>query len=409
MGGRRATAEATVAVAVVGSLLAILIHSIVDTQFHIPGVVALVFLLAARLDRPGEAVPGRIVPRRSLAAAGIVMLLVGVVILAPVDGAMVLAAQANAALNAGDAPSALGLFRTAVGLHELAPYRLGEGVAASYAGDPAEAQASFERAAALYPATFVRANLAATAEATARDAILSEIEAEDPYDPAAMANAAVLRYPSDVPQAIDDLADAMTGVPTLVYSKRPPELFDDETWAAAQAMAVDRIGAGDPVTAAAVAAIAGFKDLAARQSANVRDPRAREALDLLATAVQGGADGVERGRVLLREDPGSQVLERALWLIAFQAKSQVLVDEVATASLTLYFTVPDPPMELVLDGQLDADWAWRMPRWPMASDFRNGPDRQYAAGMVTIEPVYRPKDDPVAAAAALGVSVPTAR
>jgi hypothetical protein len=64
---------------------------------------------------------------------------------------------------------------------------------------------------------------------------------------------------------------------------------------------------------------------------------------------------------------------------------------VQAVAVPLRFNVPLVPMELVVDGRIDAGWSMRLPRWPMASDGRNGPKRPYIDRFVTIEPVYRPK------------------
>jgi hypothetical protein len=80
-----------------------------------------------------------------------------------------------------------------------------------------------------------------------------------------------------------------------------------------------------------------------------------------------------------------------LWQLAFRIESQPLLDAVKAVSVPLYFNVPSPPMELVLDGRTDADYSMRLPRWPMASAGRNGPKRPYIEGFITIEPVFRPK------------------
>ena len=49
-------------------------------------------------------------------------------------------------------------------------------------------------------------------------------------------------------------------------------------------------------------------------------------------------------------------------------------------------------MELVTDGRVDADYSVRLPRWPHGRrQVGNGPKRPYIEGMVTIEPVFRPK------------------
>jgi hypothetical protein len=183
----------------------------------------------------------------------------------------------------------------------------------------------------------------------------------------------------------------MVQVPTLVYSARPEGLFDDATWAQAQAAAISRIGATDPVMASAVAALAGLSTLADAQRSAVPAGPERDALDLLDTVVAGGDADLERARALLRAAPASSGVQIVLWLAGFRDESQPVLDAVRAVAVPLYFNVPTPPMELVLDGRVNADYSMRLPRWPMASAGRNGPKRPYIEGFITIEPVFRPK------------------
>ena len=109
------------------------------------------------------------------------------------------------------------------------------------------------------------------------------------------------------------------------------------------------------------------------------------------TATAGGSVDLETPRALLRDAPGSSGVHAVLWMLAFQMESQPLIDAVKAVSVPLFFNVPIPPMELVTDGRVDADYSMRLPRWPQASAGRNGPKRPYIDGFITIEPVYRPK------------------
>jgi hypothetical protein len=183
----------------------------------------------------------------------------------------------------------------------------------------------------------------------------------------------------------------MVQVPTLVYSERPMDLFDDATWAAAQGEAIGLIGETDPVTAAAVAMLAGRGDEAASQRAAIASGPETQALDLLAVEATGGDADLSAARDVLRSAPGSQGVQNVLWMLAFKAESQPLIDAVRAVSVPMFFNVPIPPMELVEDGRADADYSMRLPRWPQAESGRNGPKRPYIKGFVTIEPVYRPK------------------
>ena len=383
------------------ALLAMAVHSLVDTQFHLPAVMLMVFLLVARLD-PAQSAGGAVIPDadtgpgasdprvRARVAAAALGVLTGAVILVPVDVAMVRAAMGNVALARGDAAAALADFRAAAALHELAPYRVGEGVAAAALGDRVAAEAALARAENLQALSFITASRAVVADAGARGALVARVEAGGGYDPAAIVEAAVLRFPDDPARATDDLAAAMAGVPTLVYSTRPTAIFDDATWTVARRRAIDAIGAGDPVLAAALGMLAGEPDLAARYRGALPAGPDAEALDLLAGAVAGRPD-VQRARALLREAPASASVQGVLWLLGFRALSQPMLDDVRALSVPQFFGLPLPPMELVTDGRPDTDASIRLPRWPMASDARHGPTRPYPLGMVTIEPVFRPK------------------
>ncbi len=377
------------ALVVVGSLVAMLVHSVVDTQFHVPAVVLLVFLLVARIDPPAAVAPVR--PAASRILAGAVVVATGALLLVPIDAAMVRAQLGNDALDRGDAQAALEDFRWAADLHELAPYRLGEGIAASRLGDDATASDAFTSAQSLHGLTFIGANLATVAGDAQVPGILDRIEAAGAYDATAAVNAAVLRFPDDPAKATADLAAAMTGAPTLIYSERPPTLFDADTWLQAQRQALDAIGATDPVSAAALALLAGLDDQAAQYGAAVSDDVLTRALDMIGASMGPAQPDIESANALLREAPASPVLLGLLWQLGFQARSQALIDDVGRLAVPLLFGLPMPPLELVLDGRSDADYSLRIPRYPMASDFRNGPKRPYAAGMVTIEPVHRPK------------------
>ena len=384
--------ERDLRIVAVASLAAMAVHSVVDVQFHLPAVMLLVFLLLARLDPPAavDVAPfDRPGVRRALPFAGVVAVALGALALVPVDLAMVRAEFGNLALDRDDAATALTEFRAATGLHELAPYRVGEGIAAAATGDAQLATVAFRRAVDLEPLTFIRASLAAVSPDD-RAVQLAALEAAGPYDPGAAVNAAVLRFPGDRAVAIDDLAGAMAGAPTLVFSTRPAGLFDDAAWVDARREAIERISATDPVTGAAVAILAGEADLASAVRAAILPGPESDALDLLA-GVAAGIPDVERARALLRASPASQGVQNVLWLMGFAATSQVLIDEVQALSIVAFFGVPLPPVELVTDGFARADWSLRLPRWPMASDARHAPKRPYPAGMITIEPVYRPK------------------
>jgi hypothetical protein len=295
----------------------------------------------------------------------------------------------NAALDRGDAAAAVGEFDAAVALHRLPPYQLGIALARRTLGDDPGAADALHAMGTDEPFTFAIAQEAALANDPAT--LWQALDEAGPYDPTATVNLAAQRFPVDPAGATRDLAAAMTQVPTLVYSERPDALFDDATWALAQADAIGRIGEIDPVMAAAVAMLAGRQDLADEQRAAVPAGPEADALDLVEAAASGGGADPERARALLRAAPGSLGVGTALWLAGFRAGSQPILDAVRAVAVPLYFNVPIPPMELVLDGRVNADYSMRLPRWPMASAGRNGPKRPYLDGFITIEPVFRPK------------------
>jgi O-antigen ligase len=375
------------------SLLSAAAHSLVDTQFHLPAIVLLTMHLVARLD-PAPAVSATSVAARrarpALAAASAVVL-VGAALLVPIDLAMIRAQSGNGALDRGDAATAATDFDAAVGLHDLPAYRLGQALARAGLGDATGAAEALARMDAAEPFTFVAAERATLAPASDQGQLLERIEADGPYDATATLAAAILRYPGDPSAAAADLAGVMAAVPTLVYSTRPPALFDDPTWRAAQEQAVERIGTIDPVVASGVAILAGLPDAVATQRSKVPDGPESRALDLLAASMTSGSGDIDAARALLRQNPGSAGVENVLSMLGFHATSQVLIDEVRTVSFAAFYLTPIPPMELVADGRANADWSVRLPRYPQAASGRQGPKRPYLPGMVTIEPVFRPK------------------
>jgi O-antigen ligase len=119
--GLRAQArdDRSLVIAAIASLVAAGVHSIVDTQFHLPAVVLLVFLAVARLDPPDRDVadgrPGRRT-WRVIAITGVAVV-TGALLLVPIDIAMIRGAFGNQALDRGDARSALVDYQAAAGMH----------------------------------------------------------------------------------------------------------------------------------------------------------------------------------------------------------------------------------------------------------------------------------------------------
>ena len=165
LGVDRPAADRRLAIVATASLVAVGVHSIVDTQFHLPAVVLLVLHLVARLELaaglPAGAPPSRR-PTAVTAVAGAIVL-IGAALLVPIDTAMVSAAAGNQALDRGDPSAAARDFDAAIALHDLPAYRLGQALARRSLGDDAGAAASLEAMERAEPFTFVIAQRAALA------------------------------------------------------------------------------------------------------------------------------------------------------------------------------------------------------------------------------------------------------
>jgi O-antigen ligase len=223
-----------VAIVAGGSLVAAVVHSIVDMQFHIPAIVLLTLHLVARLELAADlATPRRSRSRRAVLAMGAALVFVGVVRLVPIDVAMVRAAAGNQALDRGDPTAASHAFDEAVALHDLPAYRLGQAIARRALGDDPGSAAALDEMGRKEPFTFV---LAQQAELSADPtSIWQRSDADGPYDATASVNIATQRFAIDPAAASRNLAGGMVQVPTLVYSTRPEGHFDDATWESAQA------------------------------------------------------------------------------------------------------------------------------------------------------------------------------
>lgn len=379
------------------SLAAALVHSAFDTQYHLPAVVLMVAFLVAQFD-PVAAPPvdqgGR---RRDLAVVAVtgIGMVIGVVLLVPIDYAMLRAEQGNRALDADEPQVASAHFAAAVDAHDLPAYRLGQAIASSRLGHDRATRLALERAADREPYTFIQAQLAVAAHRDGDDAAARRI-AEDvlragTYDPTAtLAVAALLWDLGDHAAATSALTDVMSAVPSLIYSGRPDGFLDEAIWEQARLAALDRIAASDRVSAAAVAIQAGIDERAALYLNEIPDGPEREMLGLLSRAVGTGATDVQRARALVRANPTNANILNLHWAIGFAVGSQDELDFVPRITIPLLFNLPDPPFEVVLDGRTDAAYSLRLARWPMAASSRLGPRRPYIAGIPTIEPVYRP-------------------
>ena len=391
IGGRDGDARILAAVAL-ASLAAALVHSVVDTQFHLPAIVLLVLHLVARLElaAPPDPEPATRRPGRLAVATAAIGILIGALVLVPIDVAMVRAAVGNAALDRGDPGGALPEFDAAVALHPLPAYRLGVAIASRGLGDDAgrgqRARGDGPRRAVHLhdgPARGARGRPGAALGAGRCGRSVRPDRGREPRRPAL----------PDGPgaRAARDLAAAMVQVPPLVYSDRPPTLFDDAhvvggTGDGDRGDRLDGPGHGGCGRAARRARRGRHRAPAgtARGSGTpgARPPRCH--------GVGSAARRRRRSRAAAG-GAGSTGLQNVLWMLGFEAGSQPLLDAVRAVAVPLYFNVPIPPMELVLDGRVDADYSMRLPRWPQASSGRNGPKRPYIDGFITIEPVFRPK------------------
>jgi hypothetical protein len=302
---------------------------------------------------------------------------------------MVRAAAGNQALDRGDPATAAREFDAALAIHDLPPYRLGQAIARRALGDDPGARESLRLLQLAEPFTFVTAQRSALEPSPF--AHWQDADRAWFYDPTASVNLAAQRAVDEPDNAARHLAWAMVRVPTLYYSIRPAALFDDRLWGEARFHARSILEGIDPVTAAAVTTLAGEDEVAEVMRAGVPPGSEAEALDLLAAAVDGQTVDIEAARALLRRDPRSTGVQFVLWQLGFEIGSQPLLDAVRAVAVPLTFNVPLPPMELVVDGRVDADYSMRLPRWPQASAGRNGPKRPYIEGFITIEPVFRPK------------------
>lgn len=380
-----------VAIVAGGSLVAAGVHSVVDTQFHIPAIVLLILHLVARLELAAEPRQRPASPSvgRAVLAAGVALAVVGSIALVPIDTAMVRAAAGNQALDRGDPATAARAFDDAARLHDLPAYRLGQAIARRALGDDAGSLESLAELERLEPFTFVIVQRAALEPSPF--ARWQEADLAGPYDATASVNLAAQRLGDEPESAESDLAWAMVQVPTLYYSKPPEGVFDDGTWGRAQFHARRILEAADPVTAATVTLLAGQADLAATIRSSIPPGPETKALDILDAAVTGRTVTADDALAILRAAPGSTGVHFVLWQLGFQIRSQPLLDAVQRVSVPLVWNVPLAPMELVTDGRVDADYSVRLPRWPQASAGRNGPKRPYIHGFITIEPVFRPK------------------
>jgi putative inorganic carbon (HCO3(-)) transporter len=401
-GERRVEAEIAVA-----ALVAIGVHSLVDTLFFVPAIALLTMFLVAQLDPPpgadaagqravaGEALAkslrqGRLTGRAALVPIAAAVL-VGVVLLVPIDVAMVEAQLGNIALDQGRWSDAVIQFDRAVGLHPLPEYELGQAIAESRLGRPADALASLEYVDAREPFTFARAQVAllqlAIGDRSSAANSARQVAAAGPYDPTATLNAALVEDRlGNTAAASTMLSDVLDAVPSLVLTAPPPGTFADAMWREASAVALNTMAATDPLGAAGFALRMGATSLADSYAARAPDGPARQMYALLRAAVLGGAPELATGKRLIREAPDSSTALAWFAFLARQARSQAEFDAVNTVSIAIDADVPSPDYAVVANGTPEASLSLRLRNYPMAAASRLGPARPYIAGALTIEP-----------------------
>jgi tetratricopeptide (TPR) repeat protein len=397
---RRAVAEANGAERVqrliaAGSLLAVGMHAVVDPMWHIPAVVLLTFVLVARLDPPADgnalaasALAGRRDRGRALGALAVV--LAGVVLLVPIDGAMIFAQAGADRLDEGDLQAAQRAYDDAISLDDRAPYRVGQAIARSGLGDTEGAIDALELAWADEPYSFIEAAVA-TLELASGDVDRAmerarHVAASGSYDQTASLNAAAVMWSGGEAAAAEDLlAGVFETNPGLLPSSRPENLFDDAAWERAIAEAIDRLGDTSPATAVYWAVRAGNLSAADAWQRSVSNGPERDAIALFRRAESGEPVAANDSLALLRRAPASPVVLACVDRIGELTDTPDLRDAAVALSIAALFIVPPQPYEIVVDGAPDPGLIARLPRWPNASDSRLGPARPYVAGMLTIE------------------------
>ena len=377
------TMDATLRAACLASLAAFAVHSLVDTQIHIPAVALMLMLLVARLDPVRGAVAPDLntidttaVPRPSRRAAIAMALPValGAALLVPIDVAMIRAQFGNGHLDRGETAAALADFDAAVGLHDLPVYRLGQAIARDWGADRPGAIAALERMAEREPFTFVAsatASLHAVLGASeAASNSIADAEAPGPYDPTATLQLAIQyaqTFEDKVDHALAPLAAAMTAVPSLIHSAPPADVFSDGTWSTAQAQALAAITARHPPSLPRRPSRPGCPMRPARPGRASRTRTSSHCWTSCRRRSTVGTADIDAAMAILRANPDDQFVQLLVWDIGFVAKSQPTIDAVARLYGVVFLGSPQPPMEFVIDGIAKADWSMRLPRYPMAA------------------------------------------
>jgi hypothetical protein len=388
---------------VAASLLAMAVHSLVDPMFHVPAVVVLIALLVARLEvgevaaanvpATADVASGR-VPRSFQGAGVAILVLTGVVMLLPIDVAMIRAQQGVDDLDAGRPRQARTELAAAIEGQDLAPYRVSQAIALAAAGDRTGAIAALEAARRSQPFTFIDAQIA---QLQAAGGIPEAVEtarrvvAGGTYDPTATLNAAIVLAGSGADgEARGMLAAVFAQIPSLMHSAPPPGMFEASLWSAARADTLGAIRQQDLAAAALLEVRAHLPELAAADLERLPRGPERALVELLHQAESGGPIDLAAARLVLRQAPGNATVLAAFDRLARLARSDSDVRLVQSLSIAIRFDVPPPDREIVTDGGPSDPLVLALPRWPNASDSRLGPLRPYVVGMATIEPVDRP-------------------
>lgn len=382
---RRSADRGEVAVAV-GSLVALVVHSTVDPQFHLAAVVLTSAYLVARLEGPaGSMAAGdrrrAPWPAVAMAAASVIAAL----ILARVDAAMLDGRAGVAALDRGDWPGSLAALDRAVAVHDLGIYELGRSVALSRLGRDDEAVQALSRVRDTDPFSFADAQIAvlARADPAAAERAARAVLAAGPYDPTATLNAAAILTSTDPAAARSMIADVVRATPFLDLDPLPVGPVSTPTWTAAIAEAIAAAALDDPLGAASIAAEAGNLRQAGTLAAAAPEGPERTLFEAYAAALVGDPADLAAARAAVLAGPTPRGVT---WYarLAVLAGSEPDRRRAALMMGLLYSGSPFGAAIVDLDDDPARAAVARVLYYPDAFSYRQGPKRPYVAGMATI-------------------------
>lgn len=374
---------------IVGSLVGLAVHALVDTQFHLAAVVAMTVFLVARLDGPIEPVSMPVTSRRRwpMAVVGTATI-VAALILVRVDAAMLAAETATAATNRGEWARANETFDQAVSWHDLGAYEQGRAIALSRQGNVPAAIEALRRQVATDPLTAALAEIAVLLEPSD---LVSAIEAAQavaragPYDPTATLNAAgVLDRASD-PAAIQMTKGVILATPLFDLDPLPSGPVSPATWRAAIDLAIAELAESDPLAAANIALESGDRRRASELADAAPPGPDRILFEMYVAALDGSMPDMAAGREALRTRQSGLAL---VWFarLAKIADSSADLARVTTMIGTLGGGDPLTSTTVDLAGDSNRLDAGRFPTYPAAFSYRLGPLRPWVKGMTTLVP-----------------------